>query len=131
METFDTNVLVRLVVQDDADQCARAERSWRSAVGSSGVFLPVVALVELVWVLRVAYKLDRTSVAATLRRLMSSEGVTLEREDVLHAALDRYAVGLADFSDYVILETGRSVGAVPLRTFDARLAQTAEVELVP
>jgi len=59
VETFDTNVLVRLVVQDDADQCARAERSWRSAVGSSGVFLPVVALAELTWVLRVAYKLDR------------------------------------------------------------------------
>ncbi len=131
METFDTNVVVRLVVDDDADQCARAERAWRNAVASGGAFLPVVTLVELAWVLRVAYKFDRATIAATLRRLMGSEGVELEREDVLYAALDRYATGKAEFSDYVIQEAGRSAGAVRVRTFDQRFAQAPEVELVP
>lgn len=131
METFDTNVVVRLVVEDDADQCARAERAWRNAVSSGGAFLPVVTVVELTWVLRVAYKLDRATIAAILRRLMDSEGVELEREDVLRAALDRYASGTADFSDYVILEAARVAGAVPVLTFDQRFAQAPEVELVP
>lgn len=131
METFDTNVVVRLVVEDDADQCVRAERAWRNAIASGGAFLPVVTLVELVWVLRAAYKFDRATIAATLRRLMGSEGVELEREDLLFAALDRYASGTADFSDYVILEAGRVAGAVPVLTFDRGFADTPEVELVP
>lgn len=51
--TFDTNVLVRLLVVDDADQCIRAERAWREAIDHDGVYLPMV-VVELVWVLRIA-----------------------------------------------------------------------------
>jgi hypothetical protein len=38
--TFDTNVLVRLLVVDDTDQCNRAERAWREAIELDGVYLP-------------------------------------------------------------------------------------------
>ena len=67
MESFDTNVLVRLLVLDDPDQCARAERAWRNAIGSGGVFVSIVALVETSWVLRVSYRLDRATIANSIR----------------------------------------------------------------
>jgi predicted nucleic-acid-binding protein len=56
MQAFDTNVIVRLLVRDDEEQCRRAERAFRKAVASGGVWLSVVVLVEVSWVLRVAYK---------------------------------------------------------------------------
>jgi predicted nucleic-acid-binding protein len=67
VETIDTNVLVRLVVADDAEQCQRAERAWRKSVLGAGAYIPVVVLVELTWVLRIAYKFDRKTIVGALR----------------------------------------------------------------
>jgi predicted nucleic-acid-binding protein len=130
VETFDTNVLVRLLVVDDPDQCNRAERAWRDAADHSGIYLPLVVLVELVWVLRIAYKFQRPTVVDSLRRLLGSQGVTVERESIVLAALRQYESGTADFSDYVILESARRGDALPVRTFDERFARSNLVELL-
>lgn len=37
METFDTNVVLRLVYLDDPDQADRASRAWRNALDRTGV----------------------------------------------------------------------------------------------
>lgn len=36
MKSFDTNVAVRLVVEDDAEQCETAAQSFRRAVADGG-----------------------------------------------------------------------------------------------
>jgi predicted nucleic-acid-binding protein len=64
VEAFDTNVVVRLIVHDDAEQCRLAEQAFRSAVSSGGAWIASVVLVEVSWVLRVAYKFDRATIAA-------------------------------------------------------------------
>ena len=130
METFDTNVLVRLLVTDDPDQCTRAERAWRDAVGRAGIYLPLVVVVELVWVLRIAYKFQRQTIVDTLRRLIDSQGVTIERGSIVLDALRQYESGTADFSDYVILESARRGDALPVRTFDEQFARSNLVELL-
>jgi predicted nucleic acid-binding protein len=53
MVTFDTNVVVRLLVEDDPQQSALALDAWREAL-PQGVFLPKLVLVEAVWVMREA-----------------------------------------------------------------------------
>jgi predicted nucleic-acid-binding protein len=63
VEAFDTNVVVRLLVEDDEDQCRRAERAFTRAVANGGVF-----------------KVDRATTAAALRRLHALEGVRMEDE---------------------------------------------------
>ncbi len=130
MESFDTNVVVRLTVQDDEDQCRRAEDAWRKAATSGGVFLATLVLVEVSWLLRVAYKMDRKTIAGVLARLARSEGVTLEDEAVINRAIEDYEVGAADFSDYVILSAARKAAALPLHTFDANLARDSDAKLI-
>jgi predicted nucleic-acid-binding protein len=66
--------------------------------------------------------LDRATIAAALGRLADSAGVTLEDERAARLALAAFAAGPADLSDYVILEVARARNALPLRTFDERLA---------
>jgi predicted nucleic-acid-binding protein len=117
-------------VIDDPKQCNRAARAWRNAVGRSGIYLPLVVLVELVWVLRFAYKFQQQTIIDTLRRLISSQGVTVERESIVLDALRQYESGTADFSDYVILESARHGDALPVRTFDERFARSDLVELL-
>jgi hypothetical protein len=53
-------------VRDDEDQFALAERVFRRATAGAGALASVV-LAEVAWVLRIIYKFDRTTAAATLR----------------------------------------------------------------
>lgn len=87
-------------------------------------------LVEVAWVLRVAYKFDRAVTAATLPRLIAIEGVQVEDEETTRLALAAFEAGSADFADYFILESARRAGSLPLRTFDARLSRNDGVKLV-
>ena len=70
---LDTNVLVRYLIQDDAGQARRADTLIEGMLdrGDRGV-VSIVALCELVWVLRDAYDLDRTTVASTLERVLDT-----------------------------------------------------------
>lgn len=130
METFDTNVIVRLLVEDDLQQSAIALRKWRTALDGGGVFLPKLVLAEAVWVLRMSYRFDRQAIAGVLGALLRTEGLTIEDEPLVLVALDAYAVGGADFSDYLILETARAASALPVHTFDRHFARHAEVLLM-
>lgn len=129
METFDTNGVLRIVYRDDLEQAARAGRAWQKAVDSGGIFLTTTVLVELAWVLRVAAKWDRASIASALSRLFDSQGVTVEEEARVRRAVARFEAGSADFSDYMVLEAARDAGALPVVTFDQRVAKDADVDL--
>jgi predicted nucleic-acid-binding protein len=130
VEAFDTNVVVRLLVRDDEEQYRRAELIFRRATAGPGVWLASVVLVEVVWVLRIAYKFDRATTAASLRRLIDTEGVQVEEGPTTRSALAAFEAGTADFADYLILESARRDGALPLHTFDERLSRSDGAKLV-
>jgi len=130
VEAFDTNVIVRLCVRDDDEQYGRAESVFRLATAGAGAWLSSVVLAEVAWVLRVAYKFDRPTTAATLRRLLAIDGVHVEDEVTARLALAAFEAGSADFADYLILESARRGGALPLHTFDERLSRAAGAKLV-
>ncbi|MEO1003764.1 MAG: PIN domain-containing protein [Cyanobacteria bacterium J06638_7] len=57
--TADTNVLVRLLVNDDPVQ---AEQAAVLIDASAACFVPITVALELEWVLRGAYRLPREAV---------------------------------------------------------------------
>jgi len=87
-------------------------------------------LAEVGWVLRVAYKLDRAIIAATLRGLIDIDGVHVEDDATTRVALSAFEAGPADFADYLILESARRRSAIPLHTFDERLSRADGTKLV-
>jgi predicted nucleic-acid-binding protein len=131
MKSFDTNVAVRLLVEDDPAQCERAGAAFRRAVADGGVFFSATVLVEVAWVLRVAYKQDRAAITGALRNLVGTAGVTVEHDTIVRRAIEAFESGPADFSDYYIRESSRDASALPVLTFDERFARGADVELVP
>jgi len=130
VQTFDTNVLVRLVLGDDPAQGALAARYWSDALGAGGIFLPVVVLVELVWVLDQVARLDRPRIHSELVRVTSLEGVVVERTAIVSDAIHLYAASSADFADCVILESARGAEALPVHSFDRRFARNEGVLLL-
>ena len=123
MVAFDTNVVVRLLVRDDAAQAKKAEQTFLRHARGDGVFLPPVVVVETAWVLAYTYELSRKAIHEHLLSLIRTRGVVVDEADLVQEALDAYAKGAADFADYVILATTRRAGCRTLLTFDRRLAK--------
>jgi predicted nucleic-acid-binding protein len=127
---FDTNVVVRLLLRDDAAQAKKAEQAFLRHARGDGVFLPLVVLVETAWVLAYTYELDRKAIHDHLLALIRTRGVVVDEADLVQDALDAYAKGHADFADYVILAATRRTGCRALLTFDRRLGRERGVSAV-
>jgi predicted nucleic-acid-binding protein len=114
----DTNILVRLVVDDDVAQADRAEAVLRS--GPVRVLLTV--LLELEWVLRSSYRLPRPKLLMILRGLTALPMVEVEDADRVARALDGFEAGL-DFADALHLAAAGE-GEIFI-TFDQHLIRDA------
>jgi predicted nucleic-acid-binding protein len=122
MMALDTNVLVRLLVEDDPGQLAKALRVLEPLWESGGkALLPDVVLAELEWVLEAAYRVPRQEILATLQRLLADERFEMQDRARFAEALRRYQAGSADLSDHLIGLAARAAGAETTLTFDRTL----------
>ncbi len=128
MIAIDTNVLVRVVV-DDPDQSAQVEAARARVRRATHIFIPQIVQVETVWVLESAYGLGKSTVVAVLDHLARNKAFTLEREVQFQRALAAFRHGRADFADYLIEAESKDAG-YRLVTFDRRLARTPGVTLL-
>lgn len=120
MKAVDTNVVVRLIMRDDAPQLAIARRLL-----DSGFFVPLTVALETAWLLESRYALDRDRVAGLLLGIIDLPTVTVDDPALLQWALGRYAAG-ADIGDMVHLIA--SAGLDGFATFDKRIAAKAGAE---
>lgn len=126
MRAVDTNVLVRLLVRDDAAQFGKA-----LAFIATGGWVSSVALVETVWVLESVYAKSKNEIAASLDLLFGDSRVAFQDADAASAALDQFRNHRAlDFADCLILELARKAGHLPLGTFDRALGKAEGAERI-
>src|SRR4051794_27721978 len=101
----DTNVLVRYIVEDDREQSlAAAAMIERVAARRESLFVSQIVLCELVWVLSYAYRFKREGVVGALQLLRRGAQVVVEGADEVKSAIEAFAAGPGDFSDYLIGE---------------------------
>lgn len=126
MRGLDTNVLLRLLLRDDEAQSRKARALVERSVHDGEVLhVSLPALCELVWVLggRTA-NLGRQEIAATIERLLDTNGFELQSREAVREALSDYLAGDADFADYLIGRLDRRAGCRDTATFDVRLARS-------
>jgi len=111
MIAVDTNVLVRIITQDDPEQARLARERLRGEV----LWIPKTVVQELEWVLRHARHYTREQILATFRRMLRVGTIEFEDLAAVEAALVGYAGGM-DLSD--ALHLASSGPARILVTFD-------------
>jgi predicted nucleic-acid-binding protein len=116
----DTNVLVRYVTNDDPDQ---AQRAVKLLAGPRTVFMPHSVLLEMEWVLRAVYDLDRGAILSAFRQVLGLPNIQVDAPGLVALTLERYEQGF-DFAD--ALHLALAGGASPLFTFDRRFARLAD-----
>ena len=117
MTALDTNVLVRIITNDDRAQAPRAATFLRE---QERVFISKTVLLELEWVLRSAYKIGPNAIISALHDVLSVFNVEIEDEAVVRQAIEWYEKGM-DFADALhVASAGRKR---KFATFDNRLRQ--------
>lgn len=118
MLAVDTNVIVRIVTNDDPEQARRAVALFER----ERIFIAKTVLLEVEWVLRFSYQLPREVIAPTLRKVIGLPPVAVEDPDEVFIALDGYEQGL-DFADALHLASSGS--AYGFATFDQKRVKRA------
>ena len=128
MLAVDTNVLLRLLVDDpDAPaQCARARARVRD---EQRVFVPFIALVETIWVLRESYGFSKAQILEVFRKLLENELYEVANGKVFGDALTTFLGVNVDFADCAIHAEARRADA-DLLTFDRKLQRLDNVEVL-
>lgn len=125
MKALDTNVLVRYLTQDDAEQTPVARRVIDDALDAGeSLYVSAVVLCEIVWVLESAYGLGTERVAAAVEGLLRSAQLRYEHPARLWRALAAYRDGRGDFADHLIGLDGLDAGASTTFTFDRALPRS-------
>lgn len=120
---LDTNVLLRLWVQDDPGQ-ADAARRFVAEHGQAPASLRLAdaAVLEAAWTLKSVYRYSRAQIAAAIKSLLDEPAYALADRGRMQAALERYRRSRADFGDCLIAADNAAAGCEFTVTFDRSAA---------
>jgi predicted nucleic-acid-binding protein len=118
MIAVDTNILVRILTNDDPAQARRAIELLKS----DGIFIPKTVLLETEWVLRHAYGIARSSIITGFQKLLGLSNVSVEDPDSIYHAISWYENKL-DFADALHLASSRR--CTNFATFDSAFIKKA------
>jgi predicted nucleic-acid-binding protein len=124
MIAFDTNALVRMVMEDDENQARTVQEAVTFAEENSLriLILPEV-LIETVWVLESVYQCDRKDISRFLELLTATSTFTFPDIPVIRGAAKGYSRG-GDFADLLIVGQAKKWQARKFFSFDKALQKT-------
>lgn len=120
MISVDSNIVVRLLVEDDKKQAAFAKKLFKD----NRIYLTKTVLLETEWVLRFAYELDRVTIHRAFENLLGLPQVTLEDPACLIKTMRWYGDHKMDFADAMHL--AGSTHAEEFATLDKAFIKNAK-----
>ncbi|MFT4216486.1 MAG: type II toxin-antitoxin system VapC family toxin [Micropruina sp.] len=119
---IDTNVLLRVLLQDDPVQAPIAARVFSGLTPESPGFVTQVTLAETYWVLARAKRLPRATCLTVIRRLVETDALEFDDGESVVRALTLAEAG-ADFADALIQGAMELFGVDETVTFDRDAAE--------
>jgi len=121
---IDTNVVVRLVVADDAKQTRRARKLIEQAFSrQEPILVSLLVLLESEWVLRSRYGFGREALLSVFRALLEARELSFEDESAVEEALFHWKDSACGFSDCLITAHNRQMGCRATAAFDGKAAR--------
>ena len=121
---IDTNVVVRLLIADDAAQTRRARELVELAISRDEVVLiSLPVLIETEWVLRSRYGFTRETLLNLFHTMLEARELSFEDESGFEEALFHWKDSACGFSDCLIMAHNRQLGCRTTATFDVKAAR--------
>jgi predicted nucleic-acid-binding protein len=118
MIAVDTNVVVRLLTQDDEQQYNKSLKLFQG----QDVFIPDTVILETEWVLRFAYHFKPDEICEAFRNLLGLPNVQLTNGSLIAQVLEWHENGL-DFADAFHLVQSQNCSA--MYAFDTKFVNRA------
>ncbi|WP_159950836.1 type II toxin-antitoxin system VapC family toxin [Rhizobium sp. 18065] len=119
---LDTNILLRLTLQDDETQSRQAISLIGGLTPEDPGFVNSAVLLEFIWTARRHAKMSREELKSILSGFLDSDNLVLEDENVIELALDEMERSEEEFADIFIAHKNRELGCRITMTFDKRAA---------
>jgi predicted nucleic-acid-binding protein len=119
MIAVDTNVVVRLLTQDDRQQYNKSLKLFQE----QDIFIPDTVILETEWVLRFAYNFQPDEICQAVRNLLGLPNVQVTNGSLMAQVLQWHENGL-DFADALHLAQSQNCAAI--YTFDNQFVNRAK-----
>lgn len=124
MIAVDTNILVRFLVRDDEEQAETARKRIKEAeLRRERLKIPLLVVLETIWVLESAYDKTRSEILAAIRDMRQMSVFEFEDEQVVEGLLDDGFKHKADLADIMIAHAAIATGCETVITFDKSAAK--------
>ena len=120
---LDTNVLLRLFVEDDPQQSDRARGFFEAASASGNLCRQSGRACRVRLDACARFRKKRREVAHLIAEVLSADDLEFRNRSAAERALTAYRSGKADFPDYFLAEINLELGCASTATFDQRRAQ--------
>lgn len=131
MTAVDTNVLIRLFVNDDSLQCQKVRALFdQHADSKESLWIADLVMLELAWTLDRIYTSSRVEICVALKALAGNATVSLESALAIEQSIALYEKGPAGFADCLLAVKASMAGCDALRTFDKKMRALPGVKLL-
>lgn len=131
MVAIDTNVVVRFLVRDDERQALAVYRRFKQAERDrERLFVPLLVLLEAVWVLGSAYGKSRSEILLAVQAIREMAIIQFEKEEVVDRWLASAPDTRADLADILIAHAAGACGCESGVTFDKGAAKLSFFHLL-
>lgn len=131
MIALDTNLLLRLLVNDAPAQAAKVRALFDAHADEPEAFwIADVVIAEIVWALDRSYGRSRAEIAAALNALAHHANVRLESAAAMADALAWFEEGASHFVDCLLAAKARDAGCIAVHTFDRRMRGLPGVQVM-
>jgi predicted nucleic-acid-binding protein len=130
MKGLDTNILVRFLVRDDEQQATVVYNILKNAEATKKVlFIPLLVVLELIWVLESAYAISRNEILESIQDLTAMPIFKFEQLSALQQFISAAKGRTYDLSDLLIAYCAKTNGCETILTLDKKASRFDLFEL--
>lgn len=131
MIALDSNIIVRFLVRDDEKQAQLVYKRFKLAETRREVlFVPLLVILETIWVLDSLYDLTREKILDSIEELMLMPIFKFQDYGIIQAFLTSSRHERTDLSDLLIAHSCRANGCSHVLTFDKKASKCQMFQLV-
>lgn len=131
MKALDTIILVRFLVQDDEIQSDKVNQLFTATEERKGVlFIPLLVVLELIWLLQSAYGVSRKDVIYAIGTLLQMSVLEFEQQGVLRDFVGSAEGFRGDLADLLIAHSAFASDCNEVVTFDKKAARYKHFSLL-
>lgn len=125
MKGLDTNILIRFLTGDDEKQAKIVYEIFKQTENQqTELFIPLLVILEMIWVLESAYKISRIEILKAIKDLLFMPILKFEQRTCLQQLVHEGRLNNYDLSDLLIALSAKEQNCETVLTFDKKAAKS-------